>query len=422
MPTFWRSVEQVNRHGLCTMCGTCAGVCPVSAITMKLTEKGVYAPTLSSQCTQCNKCIQICPGIGVNAQTLSSTIFQTPSTKYRRDIGFHIGCYFGHATDPKIRQQSTSGGAVTALLTYLFEKQLIQGALVTKSNSNNPIETESFIARNVNDLNLASTTRYCPTSPNTELSQILHEKGTFAVVGLPCHIHGIRKAEQVFPDLKSKILLHIGLMCSGVPTFIGTYELLRHLGIEKSFVKDFKYRIGWPSTTSITLNDDRTINRLFIDTLLSKTWGLRFFLTPRCTLCFDAVNWLADIVFGDAHLPRTDNSNLYRSLMITRSSYADKILTHADTHIHRKTISPSAVALIQRGALQFKGKIKARIDIRRFLNRAIPQYDIKYSSPTLIDYVKSSFYYLNIACGSKRNLLKYVPYIAKIQRHIIPIH
>lgn len=404
------------------MCGTCVGVCPVSGITMTLTQKGVYAPSVqSSLCTQCERCIQACPGIGINAHEISSTLFQAPSINYRRDIGYYMGCYFGHATDPRVRQRSTSGGAVTALLSYLLDKQLIHGALVTKAHSTNPLETESFIARSIDELNSASTTRYCPTSPNTVLSQILRENGVFAVVGLPCHIHGIRKAEQIYPVLKSKIFLHIGLFCSGVPTFIGTYELLHQLGVEKSDIKEFKYRVGWPSTSVITLKNGRTLHHPFLETLLSKTWGLRFFLSPRCTLCFDALNELADIAFGDAHLPRTDNSSLFRSLMITRTPHADQVLKNADTYIYSEAVSPTIVARTQHGALQFKRKVKTRINMRRFLNKAVPLYDIEYPSPAPIDYGKSLFYYLNMACGSKEELNRLIPYLAKIEHRVMPV-
>ena len=388
---------------------------------MKLTKKGVYAPSVqSSLCTQCGKCIQVCPGIGIFARKISSTLFQAPSINYRRDIGHYTGCYYGHATDPRVRQRSTSGGAVTALLSYLFEKQLIDGALVTKAHSTKPLETESFIARRVDELDSASTSRYCPTSPNTVLSQILRETGVFAVVGLPCHIHGIRKAEQIYPRLKSKILLHIGLFCSGVPTFIGTYELLRQFGLESSDIKGLKYRVGWPTTSIITLKNGRTYRHRFQDTLLSQTWGLRFFLSPRCTLCFDAFNELADIAFGDAHLPRKDDSTLFRSLMITRTPYANQILKDADKYIHSEAVTPSTVARAQHGVLQFKGKLQTRLNIRRLLNKAVPLYDIEYLSPTPIDYGKSIFYYLNMACGCKEELNKYIPYLAKIEHRIIP--
>jgi coenzyme F420 hydrogenase subunit beta len=404
------------------MCGTCAGVCPVSAITMKLTEKGVYAPTLQpSLCTQCGRCIQACPGLGIKVNTIKSTLFQAKSIKFRRDIGNYIGCYYGHAIDPEIRQNSTSSGAVTALLTYLLENKIIQGALVTKSNSKNPLETESFIARSIEDVQTASTTRYCPTAPNTVLSQILRENGVFAVVGLPCHIHGIRKAERMYPTLKSKILLHMGLFCSGVPTFTGTYELLYHLGLTIPCIKEFKYRIGWPSTSLITLETGNIIAKRFRETLLGKTWGLRFFNSPRCLLCFDALNELADISFGDAYLPRTDDSNVFRSLMITRTPYADAVLRQARIRIHIKELPPSIAAQTQRGSLRFKAKVKARINIRQFLNKAVPQYDIEHASPTPIDYGKSLVYYLNVTCGSKRHLKKYVPYIAKIEKLISPL-
>jgi hypothetical protein len=107
--------------------------------------------------------------------------------------------------------------------------------------------------------------------------------------------------------------------------------------------------------------------------------------------------------------------------MITRTPYADEILKHARTRIHRKALPAATIVHIQRGALRFKTKVKARINIRQFLNKAVPQCDIKYVSPTPSDYGKSLFYYLNMAFGSKHHLRKYIPFIAKIERRIIPI-
>ena len=43
----------------------------------------------------------------------------------------------------------------------------------------------------------ATKSKYCPVPANVRIKKILRRNGKFAVVGLPCHIHGVRKAEML---------------------------------------------------------------------------------------------------------------------------------------------------------------------------------------------------------------------------------
>src|SRR4030043_382689 len=116
-----------------------------------------------------------------------------------------------HFNDEEIRRGSSSGGIVTQLLVYALEKGIIDGALVVRMKKDKPLEPEPFIARSREEIISASKSKYCPVAANVVLKAILSEKGRVAVVGLPCHINGIRKAESALPELKKKIVLHVGL-------------------------------------------------------------------------------------------------------------------------------------------------------------------------------------------------------------------
>jgi len=108
------------------------------------------------------------------------------------------------------------------LLSLLNEK-IIDGALVTRMGRDDPLKPEAFIATTKDELIDAIGSKYCPVPANVALNEILNSNfKKFAVVGLPCHIHGLRKAERLKKELREKIALHIGLFCSYGITFLTT--------------------------------------------------------------------------------------------------------------------------------------------------------------------------------------------------------
>jgi len=205
-----KTINYAIENGLCTGCGLCVSLCPNNALKMDLNEKkGIYVPNLSNDiCNQCGICYKICPGISVDYQTLNFELFGNENVNIL--IGNYINCYIGHINDYNIRYNSTSGGIVTQLLIFALEEGIIDGAIVTKMKSDNPLEPEPFIARTKEDIIEASKSKYCPVPVNVVIRKILnsHDNEKFAIVGLPCHINGIRKAEQINKKLRKKICLN----------------------------------------------------------------------------------------------------------------------------------------------------------------------------------------------------------------------
>ena len=150
--------------------------------------------------------MKVCPGHEVDFKGLNLEIFG----KEPEDIliGNYLNCYVGHATDYDIRYNSASGGLVTALLIFALEEGLIDGALVTRMKKDKPLEPEPFIARTREEIIEARGSKYCPVPANVALREILeaNEGERFAVVGLPCHIHGMRRAQRVDARLKERVV------------------------------------------------------------------------------------------------------------------------------------------------------------------------------------------------------------------------
>ncbi|MEA3253893.1 MAG: coenzyme F420 hydrogenase/dehydrogenase beta subunit N-terminal domain-containing protein, partial [Chloroflexota bacterium] len=295
-----KTIKEITDRSLCTGCGTCVALCPSSAIKLiKDNSRGLYLPSIDDEaCNQCGICLDVCPGHSVDFRELNKDVFG----KEPEDIllGNYLGCYIGHATDYEIRYNSASGGLVTALLIFALEEGMIDGALATRMKRDNPLEPEPFIARTKEEIISAAKSKYCPVPANITLREILARDGKYAVVGLPCHIQAVRKAEGINGRLKERIGLHFGLVCNHMPTFLATEYLLRKVGVSKGQVSKINYRgEGWPGQMTIALKSGVTKLVPFFSKLY---WGIAyqdFFYPTRCTMCVDKICELADISFMD---------------------------------------------------------------------------------------------------------------------------
>jgi coenzyme F420 hydrogenase subunit beta len=371
-------------------------------------------PELNEEkCNNCGICLNVCPGHEVDFKELNLEIFgKEPEDAL---IGNYLSCYVGHATDYDIRYNSASGGLITQLLIFALEEGIIDGALVTRMKKDNPLEPEPFIARTKEDIIEASKSKYCPVPANIALKEILESKEgeRFAVVGLPCHIHGIRKAEQINKNLKEKIVLHLGLLCGHAPNFMGTEFFLKTLNIKKEDVKKLEYRgKGWPGNITITLKNDREIviskagseRPPSLDLLYKTAFHLHFF-QKRCLVCCDGICELADISFGD---PWGSSELLFgekigKSLIISKTERGERLLRNA---MHKGEIKLENIRrdkTIQK-MLLFHKDLKSRSLLFKIFAKHVPRYNIRLLKPKVTDYLTGMFYYFAANISQKRYL------------------
>lgn len=415
-----KSIEETVDAGLCTGCGTCVGLCPNSAIYMSK-AKDMYIPKINrKKCNQCGICFEVCPGHSVNFKKLNLMIFG----REHQDIlmGNYINCYVGHATDPNIRYNSASGGLVTALLIFAIEEGIIDGALVTKMNEARPLEPTVFIARTKDEIISASKSKYCPVPANTALKDIVKENGRFATVGLPCHIHGIRKAEIINKKLAKKIVLRLGLICHHAPTFSATAYLLQKMNLKKEDVKKIDYRgTGWPGGMSITLTNGK---KKFVELFNPFYQGHVFpsyFISTRCILCNDKICELSDISFGDAHL--LSNSKIGESIVISRSKIGEELLEKAAIKKEIETKKVSGKEIMESVGLDLvKRRHKARISVFGKLGKNVPTFNQKVLKSKPIDYAEALVCYIRLSISSKPQLWKLIDIYPLLATHIKGSH
>ncbi len=368
-------------------------------------RKGAYIPRLDAQrCTRCGLCYRVCPGSGVDFAGLNAELFGDISEDIA--LGRYLACYVGHATDQEVRHNSASGGLVSALLVFALEEGLIDGALVTRMWADKPLRPEPFIARTAGDILSAAGSKYCPVAANTALKEILGTVGRFAVVGLPCHLHGLRKAEQQISKLKERVRYRISVACSLDYSFRGTEQFLMSIGVPPATVASLQYRgRGWPGSMRIRLKDgtERTIP------LAEYYKALGPYSLRRCTLCSDMLGELSDLSCGDAWLPElTRTDKVGSSFVISRTPEAKELLEHAAA---KEVVALSELGLpellaSQGHALFKKRKLQARMQLFRWTGRRVPAYRQKLLPPARSDYIDMmKFYAARFALSGNRRVL-----------------
>ena len=307
---------------LCIHCGTCVGMCPKNAISIEK-DAGEYKLSLDiSKCnghvhSGCNVCARVCPVLHNLSET--NSIAMHPVTD----------CYMGYSTNRNVRWNSSSGGLVRTLLCYALEKGIIDGALIIRMKQNEPFEPEVVLAQTKNEVLDASTSRYQPIPVNIGIKEILKKDGKYAIVGLPCHILGFRKAESINKELRKRVYMHFGLFCLHTLSFSGTEFMLEKTGIQKRNVVRLDYRgKGWPGKISIKLKDGSERN-LESESTWETMFGSFFFTPIPCLICPDMTSGFSDLSFGDAWLSKSRYDKQGWSVVLARSDQGKRFLQDA---------------------------------------------------------------------------------------------
>lgn len=286
--------KEVIDPDLCCRCGTCVAVCP---------EDNIHFPDPTGKCLPADKgtcrdgcalCSRACPGADSD---MSRFCEQAPGD---RDPGFGLGPYreicLLKAADPAIRAKSTSGGAVTALLTYCLEHRIVDGVLSVGPDPGDPRRSAARISHSAEELLQCIQSRYCVVPLNAALRQLNPDK-KYAMAGLPCQVEGLMKLRKRSPVLVENVSLVLGLFCHSTMYFEATERLLESAaGNGHTRLSAVKYRDGdFPG--HFTVHRENGSEKIaHLDQLMVY---FDFFSLNRCRLCMDHVAALADISFAD---------------------------------------------------------------------------------------------------------------------------
>jgi coenzyme F420 hydrogenase subunit beta len=280
------NISHIANNALCTACGACAGICPSGAIAIISNTAGYLVANINDDlCIDCRKCANICPSNPENNPSIET------------DDIFHGVClagYVGYAGDSTIRQRSQSGGIVTALLCYLLEQNVIEGAVVNNLNPQTR-RPQAVFASSKPEIVDACGSYYAQSSVVKTILE--HSDKTTAAVVLGCQAESLQLIREKYSNINLPKYT-IGLVCTGLYSGDMIDDLIEQSGYDGKQLLGFRFKdkknVGWPGDVRIFTSTK--------DYWLPKERRHRLkqvYELHRCVTCYDQMGIFCDIVCGD---------------------------------------------------------------------------------------------------------------------------
>lgn len=319
------NINETLKSNLCNGCGICVGICPVKAISIKINEDGFYRPKISSKCINCGKCLSACSGIDENVEARE--------VNFTDDVfGNYKSVYSGWALDENVRKNSSSGGVIRTLLNHYSDS--FDGVISLVDSKENPLVPEIKVLNDSSEILNISKSKYFACEFSKAADFLSKNTGKYIIVGLPCHIASLKKAQN---NLKAEFV-SIEVFCGAIYSHLFMDKYLKHhLKKERPKSIDFRDKItGWHNfslTVKASLNANSTDanNDLFYFAQRNK-----FFTQERCLKCSLCYRGQADITVGDFWGPKYVHDEEGISLIIARTSVGENLIENCETIYQKK--------------------------------------------------------------------------------------
>ena len=364
--------SEVVANNLCIGCGICAGVCPRSNLKIEFNKYGEYnAFEWEGKCSEkCKLCVEVCPFADNdhNEDTIGRSLYgEVPRIQHTPETGYYLGAYVGAVCDENARLASASGGMTTLLLKSLLNKGHVDAVVVPQPIRGRPW-FEMGIVDNAEDIDRSRGSVY----HILEWSRVLREmisgpERTYAVVGVPCVIKGLRLAQQILPQLKRRLRFALGLTCGGYKSLLFPDALSLVYGVDPQSIRyRDKKKARHASAFRLVMWDGETER----DSPWSSLYGFLYengYAVPKaCLFCDDVFAECADVTLMDAWLPEFSDDRRGTSLLVVRNEDLGSVLRSLadEGQCSYKLIAPELVIRSQRGVVRKKRDgLSARIRV-----------------------------------------------------------
>jgi len=304
---------------MCIGCGVCAIVDP--EINLRLDpEKLIFEPDRPSG----PAAAAVCPAVQVDFDGLQRYLF--PGVE-PGPYGVVDSVRLAQSTDIERNRAASSGGLIKELLIALLSRPDVDGAIALDH-----VEGIDFAGRLITepaqvDQLPGSIYHNLVQTPSVQL--LRDNPGRLVLVAIPCQLEGLYNyIQQHEPHLRDRIHTTIGLLCGWQYSHHSIRAISRFNGIDPEAITDISYRGGGPVGRLTITTDDGDVHA--INRRVNFGYQVAFdrhINTPRCHLCINHGNFLADIVVGDAWLPNTLRSKTGVSLVVCRTKATTDLIS-----------------------------------------------------------------------------------------------
>lgn len=270
---------------LCTGCMACANVCAVNAISMLPDGEGFLRPSVNDQlCVKCGRCTSVCPQINPSERPVGSKKV--------------YACWI---RSKRLRKNSTSGGAFTALAKEVLQKG---GSVFGAGFNENMVVCHKQID-SARDLCELRGSKYVQSDIGESFRQIkkcLRDGRLVLFSGTACQVDGL------YRFLGSRYegqLWTIDLVCHGVPSPMVYRDYLSYMqeryGASAIGVWFRNKEPGWyVFGMKIRFSNGREYKADTYRDPFIRGFLRELYLRPSCHQCsYAGVNRIADITLAD---------------------------------------------------------------------------------------------------------------------------
>lgn len=388
-------IEITNKTNCCG-CSACGDICPKNAITFKTDIEGFWYPEVNKEtCVNCHLCEKACPVI--NIKDLKKNDYPKPA---KTIAAVH--------KNMRIRWNSTSGGAYTALAETMLE----QGGYISGAIYNDGFTgVHNYVTNNPDDLEKLRSSKYLQSNAEglyKKIKGLLTQGEKVLACGTPCQMAALRS----FLGKDYENLVIVDIICRGVnsPKVYRAYldSLEKKYNSKVVYVKAKNKELGWRNLTrKVTFENGQSYYGVFMDDDFRRGYHTNVFCRPSCYNCqFKEFPRISDITIADywgiEKVDKNLDMNIGTSMMLLNSNkgveYFEKV---KDKLEFRET----AFEDILGGNIALRKSIEpAKIDRKAFFED-LDAHDF--------DYVTQKYYPLNKA---KRRAITIRSLLGKVKR------
>lgn len=280
--------NEVLKNETCTLCGACLDWCPY----IKNLQDHLVMPF---ECKQENgRCYSVCPRTFTDWDAINRTFFSGIPESI--EIGPMINVLMAKRKHPIEGQQN--GGTVTTLVRNILKDDDETAAILTGfSDGSVPVP---ILIEDLDEITNTTGSRFL-ASPSLRKLIEAKQKGVkkLVIVGRPCQIQAVRKAQQSYPEAFTGEVITIGLFCMWS---LG-WEFLNY--VKSQYPGCTIQRISIPQH-GLEVHTDQGVKVI-------PNEKVKDFVRKGCHYCLDMTSELADISVGAMEINQEWNTVIVRS-------------------------------------------------------------------------------------------------------------
>jgi coenzyme F420 hydrogenase subunit beta len=325
--------NKVVAGGYCIGCGICSAKSN-GGIAIELNDRGMYEARLKQAGGVPDDFALICPfsGESPDEDRLGDEYFKATGAQKHPEIGYYHNCYAGHVAEEGFREAGSSGGFVSWLLVQLLRRGLIDGVLHIAPQKSERLFSYS-ISRTEAEIRSRAKSRYYPVEASGALAMLRETPGRYAMVGVPCFIKAVSLLAKSDPQIASRIVFRIGIICGHLKSTRFADYLAERAGFGSDEMTAIDFRKKLPLRKADDYGAEVTSNDKVAAVRMAGTyggnWGYGFFKYEACNFCDDVVGETADVSVGDAWLAEYVKDAGGTNVVVTRHPEIVKIVEEA---------------------------------------------------------------------------------------------